>query len=99
MKLKKINFTAIKVFFFFQKISKSSSDKSNYKYFIGYWYNDQKVKPLHITTPYVKSYNVQFKWMYFLIEDDYLSEKCNTVWDKVSTSIRKEFDSQPIYNF
>ena len=57
------------------------------------------MKPLHITSPYVKIYNVQFKWMHVLIEDDYLSEKCNTAWDKVSIYIRKEFDSQPVYNF
>ena len=46
----------------------------NYKYFIGYLYNDHKVKPLHIMLPkrgaYVKSYEGQDKWMHFLIEDD-----------------------------
>ena len=36
--------------------------------------------------------------MYFLIEDDDLLEKINTIWDKVSTDIKKEFDSKPIYN-
>ena len=36
--------------------------------------------------------------MYFLIEDDGLLEKCNTTWDKVSADIRKEFDSEPVYN-
>ena len=40
-------------------------------------------------------YEGQTKWMYFLIEDD---EKCNTIWDKVSADIKKEFDSDPIYN-
>ena len=30
--------------------------------------------------------------MYFLIEDD------DTIWDKVSADIRKEFDSEPVYN-
>ena len=25
-------------------------------------------------------------------------EKCNTIWDKVSTAIKKEFDSKPVYN-
>ena len=41
----------------------------NYKYFIGYLYNDHKVKLLHIILPktsaYVKSYDGQTKWMYF----------------------------------
>ena len=46
-------------------------------------YNDRKVKPLHImllkTSPDVKSYDGQTKWMYFLSEDDDLLEKYNTI--------------------
>ena len=34
----------------------------------------------------------------FLIEDDELLEKCNTIWDKVSADIKKELDSEPVYN-
>ena len=33
-----------------------------------------------------------------MIEDDDLLEKYNTVWDKVSADINKEFDSEPVYN-
>ena len=36
--------------------------------------------------------------MCFLIEDDNLLQKYNTIWDKVSTDIKKEFDSKPVYN-
>ena len=36
--------------------------------------------------------------MYFLIEYDGLIEKYNTIWDNVSADIKKEFDSEPIYN-
>ena len=36
--------------------------------------------------------------MYFLIEDDDSLEKYSTVWDKVSAEIKKEFDSEPVYN-
>ena len=36
--------------------------------------------------------------MYFLIEDDDLLGKYNTIWDKVSDDIKKEFDSEPFYN-
>ena len=36
--------------------------------------------------------------MYFLIEDDYLLEKYNTILDKVSGGIKKEFDSKLVYN-
>ena len=63
---------------------------------------DDKVKPLNIILPktsvYIKSYDGQTKWMYFLIEDDGLLEKYNTIWDKVSTDTKKEFDSEPVYN-
>ena len=65
-------------------------------------YNDHKVKPLHIMIPktstYVKSYDEQTKWMYFLIEDDDLLEKYNTIWDKISADIKKEIDSEPVYS-
>ena len=48
------------------------------------------------TSGYVKSYDGQSKWMYFLIKDDNLLEKYNTVWDKVSADMKKEFDSEPV---
>ena len=79
--------------------NKISFGEKNYKYFIGYLYNDNKVQTLHIMLPktsaYVKSYDGQTKWMYFLTEDDLLG-KYNTVWDKVSADIKKEFDSKPV---
>ena len=46
----------------------------------------------------LKSYDGKTKWMYFLIEDDDLLEKYNTIWNKVSTDIKEEFDSEPVYN-
>ena len=56
-------------------------------------YNDHKVQPLHIMLPktsaFVKGYDGQTKWTYFLIEDDELLEKYNTIWDRVSTDIKK----------
>ena len=65
--------------------------KKNYKYVIGYLYEDYKIKSLHTMLPkgnvYVKGYDGKMKWMYFLIEDN---EKYNTVCDKVSTGIKKE---------
>ena len=63
--------------------------------------DDYEIKLLHIILPktstYVKSYDCQTKWMYFLVEDDDLLEKCSTIWDKVSADIRKELDSEPVY--
>ena len=33
-----------------------------------------------------------------MIKDDELLEKYNEIWEKVKNSIRKEFDSKPVYN-
>ena len=80
----------------------SFGEKKNYEYFIDYSRNGNKAKPLNIILPktstYVKSYNGQTKWMYFLIEDDDLLEKYNTIWNKVGAYIKKEFDSDSVYN-
>ena len=73
--------------------NKISFGEKNYKYFIGYLYNGNKVKPLNIMLPktsaYVKSYDGQTKWIFFLIEDADLLEKYNTVRDKVSANIKR----------
>ena len=79
--------------------NKISRGETSYKYFIGYLHNG---KPLHImlnkTSVYVKSYDEKTKWKYFFIEDDDLLEKYNTIWDKVSANIKKEFHNEPLYN-
>ena len=76
--------------------------KKHYKNFIGYLYQDNKVKPIHIilakTSDFVKSYDGKTKWMYFLIEDDSLLQKYDTIWDKVSADIKKEFNKKPVYD-
>ena len=46
----------------------------------------------------LKSYDRETKWMSFLIEDDDLLWNFNTIWDKVKSDIRKEFDWDPVYN-
>ena len=78
--------------------SKISFGKKNYKYFVGYLYNGNKTEPLNIMLPkintYVKIYDGQTKWIYFLNEDDDLLENYNTVCDKVMADIKKEFDSK-----
>ena len=38
------------------------------------------------------------KYMSFLIKHDELLEKYNEIWEKVRDSIKKEFDSKPVYN-
>ena len=65
-------------------------------------YNDHKVKPLHEMLPktgaYIKRYDAQTKWMYLLISDYDLSQKYNTIWDKISADTKKYFDSETVYN-
>ena len=60
------------------------------------------MKPIHIMllklSVDIKRYDGQTKWMYFLIEDDGIFNKCNTIWGKVSSDIKKEFNSKPVYN-
>ena len=66
--------------------NKISFAEAKYKYFIGYLYDDDKVKSLHIMVPkastYVKPYDGQTKCMYFLIKDDDLLERYNTIGAK-----------------
>ena len=50
------------------------------------------------TSAYLKIYDGQTKWMYFLIEDDDFLKKYNNIWDEVSAHIKKEFDNEPVYN-
>ena len=64
--------------------NKISSDEKNCKYLI-------------FPKTYVKRYNGQTKWKYFLIEDNDLLNKYNTICDKVNSNIKKEFDSKPVY--
>ena len=47
-------------------------------------------------SPYRRDFKI--KYMYFLIKGDELLEKYNEIWEKVSKNIKKEFDSEPIYN-
>ena len=34
----------------------------------------------------------------FFIKHDELLEKYNEIWEKVKNSLKKEFDSEPVYN-
>ena len=50
------------------------------------------------TSVSVNSYDRESKWMCFLIEDEDLLEKYNTIWDKFSAHIKNEFDGNTDYN-
>ena len=49
------------------------------------------------TDPYVKSSDGKTKWMYLLIEDNDLLKNI-VLFEIKSADIKKEFDSEPIYN-
>ena len=99
--MKNRSFTAMKIHFFKKDVdtesilifNKAFSSEKNYKYFIGYLCDDNKVKPLHIILPkasvYIKIYDDKTKWMYFLIEDDDLLNKYNDTWDEINDRIKK----------
>ena len=65
-------------------------------------HDEYKVKTLYTilakTSAYVKCHDGQTKWMYFLIKNNDLLEKYNTIWDKVSVDIKNVFDSELGYN-
>ena len=65
-------------------------------------YTGHKVNPVHKILPktstYVKGFDGQTRWVYFLIEDDDLLEKYHATWDKVSSDLKEGFDSEPVYD-
>ena len=74
--------------------------KKGFKYFIGYK-DASKMKPLFIFLPKMSAYRKDFditKYTSFLIKDDELLEKYNEIWEKVKKSLKKNFDSEPVYN-
>ena len=80
--------------------NKVSFGKKGFKYFIGYK-EAKKFRPLCIFLPKMSAYRTDFdetKYMSFLIKDDELLETYNEIWEKVKNSIKKEFDSKPVYN-
>ena len=61
----------------------------------------KKNQSLLIFLPKMSAYRKDFdetKYVSFLIKDDKLLEKCYEIWEKVSNAIKKEFDSNPVYN-
>ena len=48
-------------------------------------------------TPYRKDFD-ETKYVSFLIKDNELLEKCNEIWGKVTNSIKKELNSESVYN-
>ena len=61
----------------------------------------KKNKQLCIFFPKMSAYSKDFdetKSISFVIKDDELLEKYNEIWEKVKNILKKEFDSEPVYN-
>ena len=61
----------------------------------------KKLNPYVYFLPKISAYRKDFdetKNMSFLMKDDELSEKYNGIWEKDKNIIKKEFDSEPVYN-
>ena len=78
-----------------------SSGEKNYKYFIGYKDDDYKIKLLCIMLPktsaYEKRYGGETIWINFLIKYAEVLRKYTNNWIKVSNSIKKDFNCEPVY--
>ena len=65
-------------------------------------YDDYRTISLHLILPntnvYVKDYDEKINWIYFLIKNDNLLNKYNTIWDKISTDAKIELNGIPVYN-
>ena len=87
----------------FVKISVSKKEscgiKNSLKYFIGYNVDDA-IRTLCIKLPqmigYVKCFDSNEK-MYFKTTNKKLLKKCTKIWEKVSSLMNTEFDSEPVY--
>ena len=79
-----------------------SLGKKNYKYFVGYKDDDHEIKQLRIMLPKtsasVKIYDKGTERIHFFVIDEELLGKCNGIWNRVSNSIKKELDCEPVYN-
>ena len=76
-----------------------SFGEKGFKYFIGY--KNAKIRPSSTFLSKMSAYRRDLdetKYMSFLVIDNQLLEKYNEIWEKVSTSIKKEFDSEPVEN-
>ena len=77
-----------------------SFGKKRCKYFIDYK-DAKKLRPLCIFLLKMTAYRKYFdetKFMSLLIKDDELIEKYNEILEKVTDGLKKELDSEPVYN-
>ena len=75
------------------------SKKHSFKHFIGYNDNDN-IRPLCVKPPQMIGYAKYFdsnKAISFKVIDKKLLKKYTKIWEKISSLIGKEFDSEPVF--
>ena len=80
--------------------SKFPFDKKGFKHYFDYKYA-KKVRPLYLTLRKMSAYRRDFdktKYLSFLIRNDKLLEENNKIWENLSNSMKKMFDSEPVCN-
>ena len=80
--------------------NKVSFGEKGFQYFTSYK-DCKKVKLICVMLPKMSACRREFdeaQYMPFLIKNDELLEKYKENWDKVSNTIKKRFDSEPVYN-
>ena len=62
--------------------------------------DEYKIKPFNSSKSecIYKSHDSKIKRLHIFIKDDQLLKKYNDIWNKVSNSIKKVFDSETIYD-
>ena len=74
--------------------------KQDFKYFTSFKH-DKKIGTLCIFFPNMSAYRIDFdetEYMSFLMKDEVFLEKYNEIWGKVSSIIKKEFNSETVHN-
>ena len=91
-------------------IKDSYDKKGSFKYSFNYsiqFYSMNKTDafpmPLFIKLPqvngYIKHFNSNNKYINILVHYEYLLNKDNELWDKISYLLKKGFDCEPVYDY
>ena len=82
---------------------KKSYGKDSFKYFIGYrhkgnFFPSSLCAKLSEMNAYAKCFDKDLKYVNLLVNDIEILEKYTEIWNKIKSLIKKEFNSEPVYN-
>ena len=82
---------------------KKSYGKDSFKHFIEYRHEGNAFpSPLCVELPQMNAYTKYFdknsEYMNLLVNDKKKIEKYSEIWNKIISLIKKEFNSEPVYN-